>query len=268
MPSYQELIDLFYQYQSNIPIWGFAAALSFCLILILSLEKAKRKGVSGDDIFALVSVTALGGLLGARIAYLLIYQTNVDFVSTLSWGEVFYKGHLNIVGGYLGAVIAGWFYLQGFAALQRSKMTWLRFSDTFLYIVPLGLVFGYIGVFLVSISKGAITDQGYPWVFPMNDSYIHPWGLYISAGYLFLFMILFILNQRLYEFRRPGYLTSVFVLGVSTIHFLADFWQNTDLAYGDPRIIGLTITQWGALIVVIITGLTLLFRRARNREKV
>jgi phosphatidylglycerol:prolipoprotein diacylglycerol transferase len=268
MPSYQELIDLFYQYQSNVPIWGFAAVFSFCLILVLSLEKAKRKGVLGDDIFGLVSVTALGGLLGARIGYLYVYQANIDFVSTLSWGEVFYKGHLNIVGGYLGAVITGWFYLQGFAVLQRSKMTWLRFFDTFLYIIPLGLAFGYIGVFLVSISKGAITNQAYPWVFPMNGYYIHPWGLYIAAGYLFLFMILFILNQRLYEFRRPGYLTSVFVLGIASIHFLADFWQNTDFLYGDPRIIGLTITQWVSLIVIFITGLTLLFRRARNREKV
>jgi phosphatidylglycerol:prolipoprotein diacylglycerol transferase len=268
MPSYQELIDLFYQYQSNVPIWGFAAVFSFCLILVLSLEKAKRKGVLGDDIFGLVSVTALGGLLGARIGYLYVYQANIDFVSTLSWGEVFYKGHLNIVGGYLGAVITGWFYLQGFAVLQRSKMTWLRFFDTFLYIIPLGLAFGYIGVFLVSISKGAITNQAYPWVFPMNGYYIHPWGLYIAAGYLFLFMILFILNQRLYEFRRPGYLTSVLVLGIASIHFLADFWQNTDFLYGDPRIIGLTITQWVSLIVIFITGLTLLFRRARNREKV
>jgi len=268
MPFYQGVVDLFYQYQSDIPIWGSVAALSFCLILILSLEKAKRKGVAGDDIFSLVSVTALGGLLGARIAYLYIHQADINFFSTLSWGEVFYKGHLNIVGGYLGAVITGWFYLQGFAALQRSKMSWLRFFDTFLDIISLGLAFGYIGVFLVSIEKGAISNNYYPWVFPMNDSYIHPWGLYIAAGYLFLFMILSILNKRLYEFRRPGYLTSVFVLGVSTIYFLADFWQTTDLAYGDPRIIGLTITQWVAIIVIFITGLTLLFRRARNREKV
>jgi prolipoprotein diacylglyceryltransferase len=267
MPFYQ-VIDLFTQYQSNFPIWGFAAVFSFCLILILSLEKAVRKGVSGDDIFGLVSITGIGGLLGSRIAYLLTHQVNIDFVSTLSWGEVFYKGHLNIVGGYLGAVIVGWFYLQGFSVLQRSKMSWLRFFDTFLYIIPLGLAFGYIGVFFVSISKGAITNQAYPWVFPMNDGYIHPWGLYIAAGYLFLFMILFILNQRLYEFRRPGYLTSVFVLGVATIHFFADFWQNIDLAYGDPRIIGLTLTQWVSLIIIFITGLTILFRRARNQGEV
>lgn len=263
--SFYQVVDLITQYQINFPIWGAAALFSFCLILILSLEKAKRKGISGDDIFGLVSVTALGGLLGARIAYLLIYQTNVDFVSTLSWGEVFYKGHLNIVGGYLGALIAGWFYLQGFAALQRSKMTWLRFFDTFLYIIPLGMAFGYIGVFLVSMSKGAISNQVYPWVLPMGDSYIHPWGLYIAAGYLFLFMILFIINQRVYEFRRPGYLTSVFVLGVTTIHFLADFWQTTDLAYGNPRIIGLTITQWVSLVAIILTGLTILFSRERNK---
>jgi prolipoprotein diacylglyceryltransferase len=266
MSSYQ-VIDLITQYQSNFPVWGAAAVFSFCLILILSLEKAKRKGVPGDDIFGLVSMTALGGLFGARIAYLLMYQADINFVSTLSWGEVFYKGHLSIVGGYFGAVIVGWFYLQGFAALQRSKMSWLRFSDTFLYIIPLGLAFGYIGVFFVSISKGAITNQAYPWVFPMADSYIHPWGLYIAAGYLFLFMILFILNQRLYEFRRPGYLTSVFVLGVATIHFFADFWQTTDMSYGDPRIIGLTMTQWVALIVIFITGLTILFRRARNKRR-
>jgi prolipoprotein diacylglyceryltransferase len=264
MSSYQ-VIDIFTQYQSNFPIWGSAAVFSFCLILILSLEKAKRKGVPGDDIFGLVSITALGGLFGARIAYLLIHQANVDIVSTLSWGEVFYKGHLHIVGGYLGAVIAGWFYLHGFAALQRSKMSWLRFFDTFLYIIPLGMAFGYIGVFLVSIWKGAITNQVYPWVFAMGDSYIHPWGLYIAAGYLFLFMILFILNQRLYEFRRPGYLTSVFVLGVASIHFFADFWQTTDLVYGDPRINGLTITQWISLAVIFITGLTILFRRERNK---
>ncbi|MEY3471078.1 MAG: prolipoprotein diacylglyceryltransferase [Candidatus Parcubacteria bacterium] len=257
------LFDLVSQYNTNFPAWGVAFLFSYCLILILSLEKGARKGIILEDVFNLVLVATIGALLGGRVSYLLIYQQNVDWPTILSWGEIFYKGNMNIVGGYLGGIVAAWFYLKAFDVVERAEMSWLRFFDSFLYIIPLGLSFGYIGVFFSNIYKGSQALADYPWLLPFNDSYIHPWGLYLSIGYLIIFVLLYVLNQRIYNFRRPGYITTVFLILVSSMHFIVDFWQTSNIQYGLPRVIGLTITQWFSLSILFVTGLVALFLRAR-----
>ena len=255
---------------SSVPWFAIFTGMALFLVLALSLEQAKRKGHSTDDVFGLIASGFIGGILGARLAYLVWTDpVSLDWQTTFSWQQVMYEAEVHIVGGYLGAMIAGWFYLEGFSVIKRAKVTWLRFLDSYLYILPLGMAFGYIGVFLSRYMSGLETTANYPWLIlnPTGDSYLHPWALYISFGYLFLFMVFYLLRQKSYRFRASGYLTSAFIIGASLIHFVADFWYTTNLEYGLGRVLQLTITQWISLAVVIITGMAILFIREGARKQ-
>lgn len=247
-------------YQFNFPIWGASVLFAYTLVLILSLERATRKGISTSDIFTLANMTILGSIIGGRILYLYTQQSLIDWQTVFSWGEVFYAGNLNIIGGYLGGIIVAILYIQSFSIIHRAKMSWLRFSDTFLYIIPIGMVFGYIGIFFNSIEKGALSDISYPWLIQIGDSLVHPWALYVAFGYLILFIILSLFNKQFYQFRRPGYLTVFFILGISLIHFITDFWHIHNLDTDILRLGGLSITQIITAGIAILTSIIVLLK--------
>lgn len=260
-----QFLEFLSEYNLNLPIWGISLLFAYSLVLILSLEKATRKGVPTKDIFNLGSIVAISGMLGARMLYLATVQIDLEWGNILSWDEIFYDGKLNIIGGYLGGLVGGWFYLQGFDAIKRSGMSWLRFFDTFLPIIPIGTIFGYIGILFITINKGAISTTEYPWLLLVGDTYVHPWALYIAfLGYIILFIIMVFLYHKLYKFKRSGYITASFVLGVSLIHFITDFWQTTDPQYSILRINGLTITQLIAIFIIILTIIGLLLIRYKS----
>lgn len=248
----------------TLPIWLIFLIFSYSIVLILSLEKATRKGIPTKDIFNLVSIVAISSVIGARIMYLVIIQTNINWVNIFSWGEIFYDGKLNIVGGYLGGFLSSLVYLQGFDAIKRSGMSWLRFFDTFLPILSIGMIFGYIGMFFVNINNGIIASTQYPWLVITGEAYVHPWALYVAVGYLLLLIIQAMLYNMSYRFRKSGYMTVLFVLGVSSIHFITDFWKNIDTKEGISIISGLTITQVFSLGIFIMTLIGLIIVKIKN----
>lgn len=260
-------LEFLSEYNLNLPIWGISFLFAYILVLIFALEKATRKGVSRKDIFNLVNIVSICGIVGARVIYLVVFQTNLDWASVFSFSDIFYDGKLSVVGGYLAGFLSGWFYLQGFDVVRRSGMSWLRFFDAFLPIALIGMIFAYIGIFFITVNKGAISSVEYPWSIMFNDNYVHPWALYIALGYLLLFSIISILYDRFDEFRKPGYLTYCCLIGISLIHFITDFWQTTDLKYGLPRISGLTITQLMSLATILIITVGLIFVRTKNLSK-
>ena len=259
-----QFLEFLSEYNFNLPIWGISFLFAYSLVLILSLEKATRKGVPTKDIFNLVNIVAISSIIGARMVYLAILQTDLDWENVFSWGEIFYEGKLSIVGGYLGSLVSGWFYLQGFDAIKRSGMSWLRFCDTFLPIVSIGMIFGYIGTFFVTVNKGSVATMPYPWLIMVGDDYVHPWALYIALGYLILFVLTSILYHQYYIFRKPGYLTGFFLIGISLIHFITDFWQVKDLQYELSNINGFTLTQVVSLLIILIASLGLIFINTKS----
>lgn len=246
--------------QFTLPIWGVSVIFAYTLVLVLSLERATRKGIPTSDIFKLANMTILGGIIGGRILYLFTQQSIIDLQTIFSWGEVFYAGNLNVMGGYLGGFIIAVIYIQSFAIIYRAKMSWLRFFDNFLYIIPIGMMFGYIGIFFSSVEKGAVSDIAYPWLIQFGDNMVHPWALYVAFGYLILFVLLSLFNNIFYQFRRPGYLTVAFILGISIIHFITDFWHIYNLEIDILKFGDLSITQVITIIMALVTSIIALLR--------
>ncbi|MFH1228450.1 MAG: prolipoprotein diacylglyceryl transferase [Planctomycetota bacterium] len=85
----------------HLPIYsyGFMVVLGFLVSILVLSRRAGREGIPSELILDIGLIGMLAGIIGARIAYLIIYHNNYNWVIL----NIF-DGNLNIYGG-----IIGWF---------------------------------------------------------------------------------------------------------------------------------------------------------------
>ena len=78
--------------------------------LWLSAREAARRGESPDDLLKAAEIALIGGLIGARLYYVLF---NLDYYQTQPWWRIFavWEGGLAIHGGLIAGVLAGGAYV-------------------------------------------------------------------------------------------------------------------------------------------------------------
>lgn len=155
----------------GIPIYGFGMMLflAFLLCTWLASRRADREGVSRDLIQDMAIWIFLGGLLGARITYLIGEQplTSVsDFFYQLPriWdgGIVLYGA---VLGGIAAFTVAYWFIFR------KKGHTPLQLIDIIAPAVAMGICLGRLGCFLNGCCYGQIACDDcivYPVHFPMS----------------------------------------------------------------------------------------------------
>lgn len=226
--------------------YAVAMALAFLVGVLLPIRENYRREkpypatpIAGLWVF-------LGGMLGARIYWILQYDTWRHLHRALFvWqgGLVFYGG---LIGGTLGCI----------AYLKYHKIPLLPAGDIALPYVPLAHAIGRIGCFLNGCCWGAPT--GLPWgvSFP-HSKYgvyadhlkenlvakgaavslpVHPTQLYEAAGLLAAFVLLkFVYRRRV----REGVLLPLYLLIYGFLRF------TTETFRGDSArpLAGMTVSQ-------------------------
>ncbi len=201
-----------------ISILGFEfhlAIYSFGLMLVIAFYSCyfflnyELKFLGYEDKLAsdIIFWAALGGILGAKIYYLL---ENIDRVinSYDPFGMIFSGAGLVFLGGLLGSVISvSW-------VLKKNKVPWLTFANIIGPLIFLGYAIGRLGCFLVgddygipstlpwamSFPKGIpptttnIFSDLYPWIdisgFDPGLITVHPTQLYEAIICFLLFLIM------------------------------------------------------------------------------
>ncbi|HMF13599.1 MAG TPA: prolipoprotein diacylglyceryl transferase family protein [Gemmataceae bacterium] len=141
----------------GIPLYGYGLMLciAFFACITVAGRLAKRQGIAKEIVQDLAIWLFLGGLIGARTAFLLL-QGNVksvwDFVSQFPrlWdgGVIFY-------GAAIGGAIA--FGLAYFFQLRKQQVSTWRVLDIVAPAVALGLCFGRIGCLLNGCCYGDLS---------------------------------------------------------------------------------------------------------------
>ncbi len=199
-------------------IFGFEfhlAIYSFGLMLVIAFYSCyfflnyELKFLGYEEKLAsdIIFWAALGGILGAKIYYLL---ENIDRVinSYDPFGMIFSGAGLVFLGGLLGSVISvSW-------VLKKNKVPWLTFANIIGPLIFLGYAIGRLGCFLVgddygipstlpwamSFPKGIpptttnIFSDLYPWIdisgFSPGLITVHPTQLYEAIICFLLFFIM------------------------------------------------------------------------------
>jgi phosphatidylglycerol:prolipoprotein diacylglycerol transferase len=151
----------------------------------------------------------------------------------------FWNG-MSAFGGLLGAFVGLTVYYR------RTGRSWLPTADVLAEALVVGWVFGRLGCTLVHDHVGR--PSGFPLAIAFPDGPRHDLGFYeLLFTVLVLGPAVVVLNRRR---RAAG--TSVVVLALlyAPARFLGDFLRNTDLPGADVRHLGLTVGQWGSLVLL------------------
>lgn len=220
-----------------------------------------------DDASAIVFAAGIGGIVGAKIYYALLYG---------DWRYLFDRAGLVWYGGFiLAALLVAW-------VVHRRRLPFLRTADLALASVALGYGIGRVGCFLVGDDYGVPTDVPWAVTFPhglprttvanLRPEYgsriaadlppdalvsVHPTQIYETALALLIWGLAFLALRR---GARAG-ITAVAVLGALAVErFLVEFLRaKDDRFFGD-----LTLAQVISLaLMVLALLLAWLWRRHR-----
>ncbi|MFY7994041.1 MAG: prolipoprotein diacylglyceryl transferase [Bacteriovoracaceae bacterium] len=180
--------------------------------------------VAKEEIDKYVTWLIVGMFLGARLAYVFIY--NWDYYSD-NFMDIFavWKGGLSFHGAVAGMCLATWIFAK------KHELHFFQIADCMAVAGSPGLFFGRMGNFINGELYGRVTDSWAGMVFPGGGPFPrHPSQLYegISEG-LILFVILFWIHRRQ---KFYGVVSSVFLLGYGFFRFTAEFFREPDSQLG------------------------------------
>lgn len=208
----------------EIPLYGLLGVAGLLLGLAFGLWRCPRFGLTRDDGAYIYVFAALGGLLGAKLLYLLTVLP--QFIADLSAGNTlaakYLTGGLVYYGGVLGAVAGLALSVRWFKKDMPSAFAALTPG------LPLMHVVGRVGCHLTGCCYGTITSS------PLSVVYSHsafaPNGVpllpvqLIEAGaelLIFVFLLLFTRRKNRWAATVPAYL-----LIYAPVRFVLEFFRG------------------------------------------
>jgi len=238
-----------------------------------AIEKVDEKYLDPLLIYLVLSV-----FLGARLGEVLFYQ----------WG--YYQNHLieiflpiqespnssifGLIDGYKftgfrglashGAAIGMTIGLLIFKSKYNFKsLIWI--FDRLTIPTAIGAAFVRIGNFFNSEILGKYTNNNWGVIFENRGEVLprHPAQLYESFGYISLFIILYILYQKVSIREKEGKLFGFFLIGLFSIRFIVEFVKESQGGI-ETFLPALSTGQWLSIPFILIGIVFLSF----NRKKV
>ncbi len=251
--------------------YGILLALGFLACYVSARWVAKRTARNPNEVDTLIMLAAAGGVLGARIVFVLQNWEKLFAQQPLKT-FAFWEGGLVFYGGLILATI----FIAIYGLVKGEKL--LSLADFCLLFVPLGHAFGRIGCFFYGCCFGGRTDSAIGICFPKGS---HAWQHQVAAGELSRYatealpvwptqlieatgcFVLFILLLFLYKTQRAraGFCAGVYCIGYAGLRFIGECLRD------DPRgafHLGMSFSQLISCALFII-GLTLIIWAIRKK---
>ncbi|MEN6472360.1 MAG: prolipoprotein diacylglyceryl transferase [Clostridiaceae bacterium] len=240
----------------SMPSYGLCLVTGALLAFLLLLYTRRFRGVKRDDIYHTAIYAVIGGLIGAKLLYLIvelpaILRTPAILLSMILGGAVFY-------GGLIGGVAGGLIYTR------RYKTSVLDTADVLLPSLALAHAFGRVGCFFAGCCYGMACDSPISVVYPPG-AYPPP-GIPLLPTQLmetaFLLLLCLFLTLRLKKSKKSGEIAGFYALLYGVWRFIIEFFR------GDPRgSLWIFSTSQLISLALIPLGLFLLLREGKSRAR-
>lgn len=205
----------------------------------------------------------VGVILGARIGYILIYDTHTAFYLRYPW-QIFNPFDINgnFVGirgmSYHGAVLG--FFIATLLFCRFYKQNLWRYLDLVALSVPLAYTFGRVGNFLNQELFGRTTDM--PWGIYVDKILRHPSQLYEAflEGIVIFFIVFVFRKFKHFE----GQLILVYLSSYAFMRFVCEFFREPDFQLG---FIALNLSMGQILSVVMFMTSFVLYIYLKNSKQ-
>lgn len=248
--------------------FGIAVLLAFVVAQVVSQRELARRGHDPEPISDLVFAAVIGGLLGAKLYYVMILG---------NWDAIFTRGGFVFWGGLIGGMIAG------LLVIWRKRLSVMRIFDVAGPAIAAAYAVGRTGCWAVG------DDYGKPWNGPLAVAFpngappstaynmqhefgvqfplgvdpnkvvsVHPTELYEVTLGLIMFGILWKLRDHKHA---EGWLFGVYCVLAGIERFIIEFFRAKD----DRLLVGgLTYAQLIAIVFVAF-GFVLMYVRREVR---
>jgi phosphatidylglycerol:prolipoprotein diacylglycerol transferase len=222
-----------------------------------------RQGVlklrESHDVKVLIADCVYGVVLGARIGYILFYNSRFYWEHPWEIPAVWHGG-MSFHGGLMGCLIAVYLFSR------RRGVPFFQVGDSLALCAPIGLGFGRIGNFINGELYGRVTQVPWAMVFPRGGPYPrHPSQLYESfLEGIILWTLLFAIDRRK---PREGTVSAFLLIFYGIFRFVVEFFREPDVQLGTvlgPFSMGQVLS-----FMMIVTGLLILLwvrRTGKNRN--
>jgi phosphatidylglycerol---prolipoprotein diacylglyceryl transferase len=175
----------------RLPIYGFGMMLflAFLLCTWLAGRRAEREGISRETIQDLAIWLFLGGLVGARILYLLEKNPRPSFLGLLYELPFIWEGGIILYGAVLGALASS--AIAYWLIYRHRGIRYLKLADIIAPSIAIGLCLGRIGCFLNGCCYGQVAcldcpvcSVHFPLSAPARYSLVDE-GFQTSAGFTY-----------------------------------------------------------------------------------
>ena len=236
--------------------------------------KKKKFMMTENLLVTFITYIIIGMLIGARVAYVFIY--NWDYYSLHPLEAVAtWEGGLSFHGGVLGIVAVIIVFCR------KYKIPFFHLTDKMALITPIGIGFGRIGNFMNGELWGRPITHHVPWavIFPTGGMEPrHPSQIYQSLGEGWgLYFTLFLISRFK---QKEGVLSACFVLFYCLYRFSVEYFRAADAQVSYFNLIHLDWvsptaypdTQWWHLVtmgqilcaIFFVAGLLMLFFVRKN----
>lgn len=239
--------------------------IAFIFGLQIMKKIYKNEGESESKMDSLFMYSVLGIMIGARLGHVIFYQSELfreDFFSVFlpfkfSGGFEFtgFRG-LASHGAAIGMIISMYIYNK---KILKKSVLWIL--DRVVIPCALGAIFIRIGNFFNSEMIGKPASEDLPWaiIFKDMDSIPrHPGQLYEAFGYIFVFLILFLLYWKTNKRQQEGFLFGLFLLLLMTVRVFVEQFKIAQVDGREDWILGLNTGQVLSIPFILI-GLYFMF---------
>ena len=235
--------------------YGTMIGIGILCAYLIAEYRARKQKLHYEHILYLTLWCVIGGLIGAKLLYLLTaWREILAYPDQIL--ELFFDGFV-VYGGILGGILAGFLYCR------RKKLKFLEYFDLVMPSVAFAQGFGRIGCFLAGCCYGRETDSPLAVTFSAsefapNGVALIPTQIYSSVlNFLNFGILLWIAKQK----KRDGEVAAAYLVLYSIGRFFLEFLRG-DLERG--RIGVLSTSQFISIFTALAGVILFISVRKRN----
>lgn len=240
----------------------YVLALLSALVIAKWIVEKDNMEITKDQLDDYFIYAEIGVILGARLGYVLFYDTHTMYYLTQPWQifNPFIDGQFVGIRGmsFHGAI--GGFLIGSYLFYRRHGVPFGRLMDVVALSVPLAYVFGRIGNFLNQELIGRATDV--PWGIYVYDTLRHPSQLYeaLVEGVVVFFIIYLYRKRKAFE----GELILLYGVAYGLGRAFVEFYRAPDAQIGYIMGEWMTLGMALSLAMAGISAIIWIFFRSQN----
>lgn len=222
--------------QFPVSSFGVFLLVAFVAGILLLRTRTARWGWDGGEVLDLSLYSIIGGVIGARIGYVLVNLR--DFVT--DWLRVFTiwrDAGLAFYGALIGGAIVAWLYCRG----RGWRFGWL--ADAAAPALALGYAIAMLGTLMYGLNYGRAASV--PWAVTLFGEPRHPTQLYLMLAAA---IILATVQPAVNRPHAPGRVFWEFLALYGVARAIVEIFMES------PRVVGpLTLAQALSIVVAIVS---------------